>query len=380
MPKKIILFQPYYDLEGHFKSLLEIYRNTLTNIGFNCYCVLGRSRKNKSIDSDTVYKSIQKNKLLRILSSYLGLRKVGKVAQNNNIGTIHLLDFEIVILGMFLRFNKNLFSEKKIVLTLHSVNYLRGDHSFLKKLYKHLIIWSYQYLDKNFNADIITNGETLTSYFQSQIRFKNTRIITSSWGARKVNISQQRKLIERKKNSFLFLGIIRRDKNLEYLLDQFSTIDNDFTLTIAGMPFEYDIKTLTSLVENSGINSDRIKTYFEFIDNTQYQNLLLSHQYLVLPYSSENKSSSGPLIQALQYELIPIVSNYGERGSIVKKNGIGYTFEFETSSKSLTEIVESISSNNSEDYDFYLDRIRHVKQDFQWENIIKKLIYDSKIY
>jgi len=377
MSKKILLFQPYYDLKGHFESFHEINKENLSNNGFQCFSVLGREKKKPLNSSSFVFKSFTSNKILRIISSFKGLSLLKKVSRSKNISVIHFLDFEIFTLSLFLRLNRAFFLDKKIILTLHSVNYLKDSgQTLFRKIYRNMIVSSYRYLDQNLNIDVVTNGETLTKTFQRSIPLENSRIITSSWGANKVDDKQLND--NREFNSFLFLGIIRKDKNLEYLLNQFSMVQKKFTLTIAGMPFDYDMEELEEIILQSGIDTKMIRTHFEFIDDSTYEELLNEHKYIVLPYSSDNQSSSGPLIQALQHEIIPIVSNYGERGSIVEKNNLGYSFEFD-SENSLKEIVENILEKTV-DNDLFSENIRMKKEDFLWKNLIKNLIYTHNVY
>lgn len=377
MPKKVLLFQPYYDLKGHFKNFLDVHIQHLSANDIKCFPVLGREIEIKKKDQANQYKYNSGNKVLRILSSYNGFKKVKKVSQDNNIPVIHFLDFEIVILCFFLMTNRSFFSNKKLVFTLHSVNYLqKGSNGLFRRLYRKLIIYSYRYLDSKFSFDVVTNGKTLTDHFNSEVSLKRNRIVTSSWGTKEIHPDID--LTYKKQNSFLFLGIIRRDKNIEYLLNEFSKVTKNFTLTIAGMPSGYDNDILIALINDSGIPEDQIETHFRFLNEKDYENLLAKSKYIVLPYKKENKSSSGPLIQALQFNVIPIASDYGERAEIIRKSNIGYTFQFDKNI-GLGEIVDQILDNTAGE-EAVLKNIKTYKNVFLWKNIIKKLIHQFDVY
>lgn len=377
MSEKILLFQPYYDLKGHFKTFFDVHIHHLSKNDIECFYVLGREIEIKKKDQVNQYKYNSSNKILRILSSYNGFKKVRKISRDNNIPVIHFLDFEIVILCFFLMMNGSFFSNKKLVFTLHSVNYLqKGSNGLFRSLYRKLIIYSYRYLDLKFKLDIVTNGETLTDCFNSEVGLKRNRIVTSSWGTEEIN--PRISLDNKKKNSFLFLGIIRRDKNIEYLLDEFSKVTKDFTLTIAGTPSGYDNDVLVELINDSGIPKDQIETHLTFLDEQDYENLLARNKYIVLPYKKENKSSSGPLIQALQFNVIPIASDYGERAEIIRKSNMGYTFQFDKNI-GLGEIVNQILGGTIDEEEV-LKNIKTYKDIFLWKNIIERLIHQFDVY
>ncbi len=377
MSKKVLLFQPYYDLKGHFKDFTEVFKHHLTENNIHCFEILGRESEIKGRLPVNQYLYNGKNKAMRILSTYTGLKKVKEVSKRNKVDNIHFLDFEIVILSFFLRLNQSFFSDKKLVFTLHSINYLQKNGTGLfRKFYRKQIIYSYRYIDSKFSFDIVTNGKTLTDCFNSEVGLKRNRVITSSWGTKKV--SADINLSTKKKNSFLFLGIIRRDKNIEYLLNEFSKVSEDFTLTIAGVPSGYDRNVLTALINESGIPENRIETHLRFLDEKDYENLLAENKYIVLPYKKENRSSSGPLIQALQYNVIPIASDYGERAEIIRKSNLGYTFKFDNAI-GLGEIVNQILDGDTNEEKIFKN-IETYKNTFLWENIIEKLIHQFDVY
>jgi glycosyltransferase involved in cell wall biosynthesis len=75
-------------------------------------------------------------------------------------------------------------------------------------------------------------------------------------------------------------------------------------------------------------NQIEVNFQLTYLNNSSFHRLLSSHEFLIIPYKPENKSSSGPLIQGLLSGIIPIVSNYGERGRIVNEHASGITFEY----------------------------------------------------
>ena len=375
---KVLFFQPFYDLKGHFKPFLKTHERILTSSGFDCFHVIGRDSKQKIEDTSSEYYYNGSNKIIRLLSTYRGLKKIKEVCRKQNIEIIHFLDFEIIVLCFFMFLNQRFFSKKKLILTLHSVNYIQKDVTGIHNtIYRKLIIYCYRYLDSAFTVDIVTNGDTLTDTFNSQVGLKHSRVITSNWGTEEANSTVD--LHQKKQDSFLFLGIIRRDKNIEYLLEQFSNIQSDYILTIAGMPFGYEKKELNKLIKYSGIPDKKLKTHLDFLDDQDYESLLSSHKYIVLPYKETNKSNSGPLIQALQYNIIPIVSDYGERAQIVNKFSLGYTFKFHHGAN-LSSIIQHILKDEDSQEQIYLDNIIAKKDSYLWKNILEKLIQYHKIY
>lgn len=98
--------------------------------------------------------------------------------------------------------------------------------------------------------------------------------------------------IERESNGlkFLFIGLIKKYKNIDLLIDCFNKInDNDVFLTIAGKCTDENFKNeLKHRIKNKNITLD-----FRYIPNEQMQSLIQSNDILILPYSLESSLNSG---------------------------------------------------------------------------------------
>ncbi|SMO70582.1 glycosyltransferase [Gracilimonas mengyeensis] len=378
----IILYQPYYDFMGHFKDFFHLYEDYLTKKGFNTCGIIGTlSGESSGLNQKgciQAFKSYTDNKFKRILANYAGFHEVEELLNQRKIDAVHFLDYEILSLASHLMVHPEPFQKTKIILTQHSVNFLTANinSSLLLTGYRKMAQKAYEFLDRNFDLTIVTNGKWITRSLQGFYSSDNTRFVTSTWGAHPpLSFSNE---FKSPPNSFLYLGIIRKDKNLEYLLEQFSKVDTPFKLTIAGVPFDYSEEELLRLTQKSGIPEESLHIDLGFIEEDKYLQYLASNRYLVLPYSASNQSNSGPLIQAIQYGCIPIVSNYGERGLIVESNNLGYTFNFEQKDH-LSAIVDAILNKNM-DPNSYLNRLRQIKEQYQWKNILEDQILNQKIY
>lgn len=382
----IILYQPYYNSTGHFKDFFHLYDDYLIQNGQKIYGVIGTfSGKTDGLNEERIkaFKSYSGHRFKRIIVNYAGFRQVKNLLHLRKVKAIHFLDYEILSLSSYLMSHRKTFQKAKIVLTQHSVNNLtaRTYANPLLKGYHKLARKAFQFLDQNFDLTIVTNGEWITRSLRNFYRSDNTRFVTSTWGAHPpVGFKDK---TQAPFNSFLYLGIIRKDKNLEYLLGQFAKIQSSYKLTIAGKPLDYTEKEIRDLVESSGIPEKQVELNLGYIDYEKYLNYLASNQYLVLPYNSSNKSNSGPLIQAIQYECIPIVSNYGERGRIVESNECGYTFKFEAEN-ALSHLIDEIILNSKDkqkaNLQIYQNKLREIKPNFQWENILHQQIQVKQIY
>ncbi|NET33899.1 MAG: glycosyltransferase [Cyanothece sp. SIO1E1] len=373
--KKILLYEPYYDRSGHFKKYYHLYFDRIKKSGLTPLGIIGKYSSDTTSNDTYIFKLNDRSKFTRIFSNFFGYRKLKLAHTRSESKLIHLLDFEILTLATFLLFNYQKLRKTKIVLSLHSTNYFNSSNNLFINLYSIFAKFAYKLLDKLFDVLIVTNGSIITNNFTKFVELKRTRIVTSSWGS---DIKPSLHL-KKKKNSFLFLGIIRRDKNPDYLIREMAKINKNFSLTIAGHLSGYTEEEFRNIISKSNIPEYKVNLQPGFLSSATYLNLLETHQYIILPYKPFNQSSSGPLIDAIQTQTLPIVSNFGERGYIVNKNKIGFGFDFQKNH--LSEIIREILLNpESEKINSYTKNIKKIGPSYTWDFVLDTLITKDKIY
>lgn len=373
---KVLLYEPYYDRKGHFKEYLNVFRENLVSNGINVYELVGIS-KYKPNDTFNYFKYYNFNKITRLLSNLLGIRKLKMISNKNSINVIQFLDVEIMILFISVFFNRRFYKNKRIIITQHSANFfVNPKDNFVLYLYRKVTKVAFQYLEKNIDLKVITNGKYIAEQLVKFYSLNKKTVIESWWGAKKNNLLTKQ---FKENNTFLFFGIIRKDKNIEFLLGSFSKIKGNYKLIIAGYPQDYSKEEIKNLIQKYKIKKENIEFHLKFLKESEIKDILSKSKYIIIPYKKDNVSNSGPLIMGLQFNCIPIVSDYGERGYIVEKYKLGYSFKFTSNCTKLTQILHKCLLDN-ELHNEKINNILKSKDIFTWDNIIKKLIFNDKIY
>lgn len=375
MPR-VLLYQPYYSDPGHFRDFFRLYFDHLAERGSACHGILGVNDEMAASEprSATLFKRSFPQRRLRMLDNITGLRKLLQAAKasNQEVDAIQLLDVEIILLTIFVFFNRRYFKKKRVVVNLHSINHLSGNNKgVLRTMYAALVKRGYRYLERTLSLRVVTNGAFLTEFMVTHGFLKDQTVITSAWGSPDLQKELAPELKE--DHTFLFLGMIRKDKNPEYLLDQFSKVDGACKLIIAGMPRDYTRQQMQQMIEYSGIDRDKLELYLDYLSTDRMYELYNRARYLVLPYTKSNVSSSGPLVTALQFNCIPIASDYGQRAQIIRQYQCGHLFGLDEED-ALSRLVEELLQQNRNPL---TSEIKEAKRNHQWGHIISRLVDDG---
>lgn len=122
---------------------------------------------------------------------------------------------------------------------------------------------------------------------------------------------------------FLFLGVLRRDKGIEYLFEAVSMLkDSGVTLVVAGHPQDYTLEDIKTLVRHYGIE-DLVKLHLYYVDDSIISNYYFASDAIIVPYPSTYTGGSGPLKGALVHGRPSIVTNVADMGRFASNNRIG---------------------------------------------------------
>ncbi|MGV0969253.1 glycosyltransferase family 4 protein [Empedobacter sp. ULE_I136] len=173
--------------------------------------------------------------------------------------------------------------------------------------------------------------------------------------------------IESFHNKILFLGRIEQYKGIDLLLDSFEEIIKEkanIQLTIAG---KGDLKPYVEKINSFG---EKIIVENNWLTDDDIENLLMNHDFVILPYTDASQSGVIPL--AFGNGKIAIATNVGALSEQVP-TGIGFCIEPDPSeiSKKVIQIynlsVDELANMNSKAYKYACNNLT-------WKSSIEKLL------
>lgn len=260
------------------------------------------------------------------VSRYILFSKVIKVLKSGYKNIIIQQAFlPIVLIGLL--FTRT--HDKKVYIFIYS-DILNG-RGFKKRIYR--LIYKLAY---NKISGIITTMPELAYIYQKK------SLIISDYFNRK---------IKDKSKIYTYdigvLGLINKWKDVEAVVAAF--MGTKFKVLIAGFFSSNERYTKLSETIKSCKNITLINKYLE---ENEYEKLLMSSKYILLPYNNVNYRSSGVFFEAL-YGLKPlIVSSAPPFFKAVNDKGLGYQY-----SKSPIELFDKLNDNRT--YDLIVENIKN---------------------
>lgn len=170
------------------------------------------------------------------------------------------------------------------------------------------------------------------------------------------------------KDVLLFLGGEFNRKGFDFIIE-LALEDEQFVVLRAGDPLEYidksqDIMDKMSILEKNG----RLLNIQKFIKNPIIISKLFQvTNYILLPYR-DHYSSSGLMLQAIEFQKPVVVPNIGLMGKRVFENHLGITYKH----KKYDEFKKAVYKMQNEYYD-YIPHTITFYESFSKEAIFKKL-------
>jgi len=221
-----------------------------------------------------------------------------KYANTNGEGTLWFFNIEYYIL-LYLLFHRK--PAHKIYFTMFTDGYFSDTNSGIKeKITTNIKQWVFEKVQKKIDL-IISSGPSFN--------YKNcSNVFIPDYSYDSAQLSN----FVQKTDSAVCLGTMGQGKQLKEMIQTFNKIR--YPLIIAGRFYDKDLfEELTQLANDNITLSDMYLTY------DQYQELLTSAKYTILPYPKEKYShqTSGVLQEALFADTIPVTYD-----AILKANGI----------------------------------------------------------
>lgn len=167
----------------------------------------------------------------------------------------------------------------------------------------------------------------------------------------------------------LFFGFIRKYKGLDWLLEAMNderVKALNVKLIIAG-EFYGDEEVYTQLIEQYRLQHT-VKLFTSFIPNDEVRNYFCAADLVVQPYKTATQSGITQI--AYHFEKPMIVTNVGGLAENVPDGKVGFVAE--PNPASIADAILRFFQNNSI---LELERnIRKEKEQYSWENFIKKLL------
>lgn len=393
---RVLLFVPFFDGISHMRDYTIKYIEGLTNNGVKVVLVVNYMDYNfASLPDNLKVVSLNKsyfeaddlknrNKILwlfyRIRFNVELFLKLRELLKTEDVDIVHFLTYELVSLSFMIRFfEKRIRSKNIYFIEIAASNF---DNDFSNKSFSE-ICWRYlmkiglKSIDKNLNPSYTFNSKSHRALFKSQILDK--RKIDES---KLIFLGDSRKLKDtfKVKNSisvqtFLFFGTIRDDKGFDVLcsaIKMLSELSLNFNFIIAGKPLGYDA---LGVIDKFGIHHlNNVTLNVDFLDEATIDYYFREASYLVLPYNSKYKGSSGPIYEAASRGIPVIATDISEMGLLVKEYDIGYVIPTDSVDGLFQMLRQVIESYHNIDYLKKVANIRKFANEFSDENYFKRLM------
>jgi len=373
---KIFFIQPTGDKMGHYGIYTTHVCQEIAKLGANLTLFTNKIYPEKYIEEKPLFNIVEfkkgkyafekfdrlKKKLPFLYlygylrNSFAAIREAIKYLKKNDFDIVFVMDTEYGILSLLLK----LFGRKipPLILMVQAANFSfkKFAGNFLFKTYKVLqkqILKSA--VEKRVKAFLVL-GEFHKEELTKQLKLKKNfpvRVIYDGADPPKEFLDKisARKTLNIKCDGplFLFFGMLRKDKRIEYLLKAVSLLKNEnFKLVIAGSLFEYSEDEIKKLIKKLNIE-EKIILRLGYVEDKNVPLYFFSSDAAVFPYRKIYTGGSGPLLkEAAIYKTPVIASDVSEMGRLVKKHKMGLVTEPENPEDLANNMKKFLSMNNQE--------------------------------
>ena len=312
----------------------------------------------------------------KIYSNYKMIQSF--IAKSKNYDKLLILEFEYFSIFLVWLLNKKLFKDK-IILNFHSVNFnWLSNSSILLKFYKATV--------KNLIKIVVSNtykisihGNTLRNKFLKDFNItpdQKYKIFISGYGFDMIK-SKSNKLInpfkslslDSDKKYILLFGVLRKDKGIIEVIENFNKINTEYYLLIAGSEWDLKETQINDLIKKNNIEKRVIK-HIKYIKEENIEYYYNVSEIILIPHKNGFYSFSGPLALAAKYKKHVLSSDLGEIGYFTNRYGLGKTFKVENWQDftfQLNNLISDIDKSNMKlNNNFYTQ--------YTWENIVNRIL------
>ncbi|MFD1766084.1 glycosyltransferase [Sphingorhabdus buctiana] len=161
-------------------------------------------------------------------------------------------------------------------------------------------------------------------------------------------------------------GVLRQGKKIDSVLSFFASLnDEDISLKVAGAPIDVDVADLRNVYERSN-SATEISVEAKFFQKSEFDELFVDADIIVLSHDSSFHSMSGPLLQALRNRKPILCFSQNNVSKIVVEADAGLVVNFDDPVTS--ELVERIKVLRYHRYD--LDN----QFAYTWRSISRRVV------
>lgn len=211
-------------------------------------------------------------------------------------------------------------------------------------------------LDKAFPIEVIPDGGEVPEYLPDR-----------STARREIGIEYEGPV-------FLFLGMLRRDKGIECLLEAVSHLkQEEFKVVIAGSCFDYSPSDIAVICDRLGVG-EKVILRLSYIEDSQLLLYYRAGDAVVLPYRRSYTGSCGPLIKGACSCRQPVIAtNVANIGRFVLERGVGLVAEPENAEVFAGKMREFLHLTGAQKQSF-ADNAAAVARSCSWDAIAGMLI------
>ena len=351
--------------------------NLLNNLNIKKIYFFGNEKyslnNNKNIIFKKIYKYSNKNIFLKgfsyIFSQFFLLINLIKI----NPDVIHFQWFKLPYFDIFLLKILNHLTNSNIVFTAHNIL----PHDTGNKHYK-----IFKFIYNNLDGIIVHNLKSKNE-LREKFNIQKDKIRIIPHGILKFHYDKEKVLKEKKmlkkkyslsnKTIFSFLGKIREDKGINYILDaweksSYLNSNKEISLIIAG---NCKNKKLQKKIEK--INRfNNVILDIRFLPEEIFMAYMHLTDILLLPY--EKISQSGLLFTAISEEKLVLMSKRGGLKEVYQKSKIGWQLENLYKENLIRKIKYIIEKENIEKIKKQKFRWKKLKKIYSWNTIGKKTV------
>lgn len=279
-----------------------------------------------------------------------------RLSRREKFDVIHIADGEFMTASFILKKYESCLPPVIRLVNVPNFSFNTYPGSTIKKLYKVIQREIFKTtIGKGIKA-LTVLGEWQREMLRSQLRLKQDFpiVVIPDGGGEPVEVLN--KLEAREKLGinfdgpiFLFFGMLRKDKGIEYLIEALHLLRNEhLKLIIAGDPTEYTESKIQEMVQRAKA-SEKIILELEYIAEDKVPFYFIACDALILPYSKIYKGLTGIIMKwACTYKKPVIATDVSGMGGLIKQYGIGLVAEPENPSSMAERIREFLSLSEKE--------------------------------
>ena len=397
---KILFIQPTSDKRGHYGLWTSKLCQAMGKLGCDLYLFTNKIYTQRFLQTQPTFEIIEcdagkyafdrydlareKKSLLYwwgyFKTTFVIVKRALKLCKEQQFDAIFLTDVEYLTAALLLkRYKRQL---PPVIWHVQAANFTYSTYcgSALKKLYK---IFQREIFKSTLTHEVqgfAVLGEFHKLQLRQQLQLSvdfPIEIVPDGAEVYTPDRSQQQARkeigIESQGTVILFLGMLRKDKGIEYLLEAVAKLPNEaFTLVIAGAPSEWRLEDIQALIPKQ--IAHKIVLDLQYIPDEKVPFYYNASDVVIFPYSKEYTGGCGPLIKgASAYAKPVLVTDVSDIGRMVRtyENGL---IAKPNDASSLAEVIQQYLGLSAEQKQSLQQNAANLAHKHSWETVAAQLL------